>query len=117
MMVGRISRDPPSLAARATAGLRSAEARSAKAEAAQCALLNRSLAGRFPIARSASRRAHARKLADRGREGIEGEANVLVGVGERNVIFALPLQDAALAQEAVAALHRVLVAHRRAIVG
>ena len=69
---------------------------------------------------STNLRAHAARapcqLGDGGGESVEREGDVRVRVGERDVVFALALEDAALAQQGIAALHRRLVAHGGAVV-
>src|SRR5262245_4478490 len=54
---------------------------------------------------------------DCGGEGVEGGAHVLVGMHRRDVVFAFALEDAAFAQQRVAAVHRGLVYERQAVGG
>src|SRR5262245_2498726 len=58
----------------------------------------------------------ALELGDGRGEGIEREGYVLVRVGKRDIVLALAFEDAALAQEGVAAPHEGFLAQSGAVV-
>src|SRR5205823_3836171 len=53
---------------------------------------------------------------DRRFPGVDREGDVLIGVGERDVVFRLALEDAALAQQEIEAAHQFGVAEQGAAI-
>src|SRR3954449_11969862 len=53
------------------------------------------------------------QFLDRRFPGVDREGDILVGVRQRNVVFRLAFQDAALAQQRVEAAHQIGVARQR----
>src|SRR3954467_4320274 len=70
----------------------------------------------FPPVSPISGRKLTLQFLDRRFPGVDREGDVLVGVRQRNVVFRLAFQDAALAQQRVEAAHQFGVARQRAAI-